>query len=517
MQDLIDLIQAINVVRFRSSGLWNFVLEPGSMMEQLFEAIHENRITSDEDAVALLYPGQKGGSKYLNLKERLKERILSVLFLLEFKAASGSDRQKAYFECNRKWAAAMVLMSKNAKNVSVGVMEDLLKQTLHFEFTELSLSILSALRLHYGTIHGDPARYRLYREMYQRHQQEWMMENETEDLYTHLVSHFVNSKSTKKTLSQQAQEYFDQVHPYMSASDSFRLHLCARLIQVMIYSSRNDYATTAKVCEDAIAFFRKKQFASNLPLQAFYYQLIVCYIQLQEFEKGEDIIQQYQSIFEDGSFNWYKLQELFFLLAMYTKHYSKALEVCEVVLKKLRAANTAPGHITEMWKIYEAYSHYLIHIGIADAPAGYQSRFKIARFMNEIPTYSKDKQGMNIPILIIQILFSLSERNYHQSIDRIEAVEKYCSRYLKQNETFRSSCFIKALLQIPAASFRPDAVLARAQKYIDQLRAQPLEVAYQAHEIEIIPYEHLWELVISTLKTQVSAPSAVVRSTRPRA
>ena len=81
----------------------------------------------------------------------------------------------------------------------------------------------------------------------------------------------------------------------------------------------------------------------------------------------------------------------------------------------------------------------------------------------------------------------------------MEAIEKYCSRYLKQNETFRSSAFIKALLQIPAAAFRPDQVTAKAQKFIDQLRSQPLEVAYQTHEIEIIPYEHLWEMAVDTL------------------
>ena len=266
----------------------------------------------------------------------------------------------------------------------------------------------------------------------------------------------------------------------------------------MIHSSRNDYAATAKVCEDAIAFFRKKDFESNLPLQAFYYQLVVCYIQLQEFEKGAEVIQQYQSIFEEGSFNWYKLQELFFLLAMYTRHYSKAFEVCDMVQKKLRSGNH-PSQIAEMWKIYEAYVHFLVYLKKIELPQDYASKFKVGKFLNDIPTYSKDKQGMNIPILVIQILFTISEHNYNQSIDRMEAIEKYCSRYLKQNETFRSSCFIKALLQIPAAAFHQEVVTRKAQKYIDMLNTQPLEVAYQTHEIEIIPYEHLWEMALETL------------------
>ena len=143
------------------------------------------------------------------------------------------------------------------------------------------------------------------------------MENEAEDNYTHLVSYFVNSKSSKTSISDKAREYFESVQQYMERSESFRLHLCGRMIQVMIHSSKNDYAATARVCEEAIAFFKGKTFESNLPLQAFYYQLIVCYIQLKEFEKGEVIIQQYQTVFEEGSFNWYKLQELFFLLAGY--------------------------------------------------------------------------------------------------------------------------------------------------------------------------------------------------------
>jgi len=498
MQDLIALIRSINISRLKSGGLWSFIFEPGSLMEQLCDAIHEERVASDEDAVALLYPGETAGSKFINLRERLKERILNVVFLVDFRANTSSDRQKAYFECNRKWAAAMLLMSKNVKGVSIGIIEGLLKQTIQYEFTELTLSALSSLRLHYGTIYGDTSKYSLYRDMYRKYQEVWMMENEVEDSYTHLVSHYVNSKAAKTPISEEAQHCFDRIAPYMEQSDSFRLHLSGRLIEVMIPSSKNEYGSTAIVCESAIEFFKNKDFESNLALQAFYYQLIVCYIQLQEFEKGEKVIQQYQSIFDEGSFNWYKLQELFFLLAMYTKRYSKAFEVCAMVQKRMKTG-THPAHIEEMWKIYEAYAHYLVCIGKIKFPTGYVSKFKVAKFLNEIPTYSKDKQGMNTPILVIQILFSIYESNFDQSIDRMEAVNKYCSRYLKQNETFRSSCFIKALMQIPAASFHHDIVEKKAQKYIDMLHTQPLEVAYQTHEIEIIPYEHLWEMALEVL------------------
>jgi hypothetical protein len=473
-------------------------------MEQLFEGIHQKKISTDDDASELLYDAQKGGSKLHNLKERLKERLLSVLFLLDFQAPNHSDRQKMFFECNKRWSAGMVLLSKNAKLNGIGQLEEMLRHTLHYEFTDLTLNALSALRLHYGTVFGDQHKYKLYREMYRHNQEVLLMENEAEDAYTHLVSHYVNSKATNLDISDKAAEYFAKLAPYMEVCTSFRLHLCARLIETTIYSSRNDYAATARVCEEAIAFFRSKEYESNLPLQAFYYQLVVCYIQLREFDKGRAIMEQYQSIFEEGSFNWFKLQELYFLLATYTRHYTAAFEVLDRSKKMLRQ-NNQPAQITEMWKIYEAYVCYLAQIGKIDTPGALEaaSKFRMGKFLNEIPTYSKDKRGMNIPILVVQILFSLSEHNYAQSIDRIDAIEKYCGRYLKQDDTFRSSCLIKLLLQIPASSFHREGVVRRSAKFLEQLQSKPVEVAYQTHEIEIIPYEDLWSMTIESLQNQL--------------
>ncbi len=156
-----------------------------------------------------------------------------------------------------------------------------------------------------------------------------------------------------------------------------------------------------------------------------------------------------------------------------------------------------------MWKIYEAYVFFLVRIGKIKQPAALAAaaKFRVGKFLNEIPNYAKDKRGMNIPILILQILYAFADRNFEQSIDRIEAIEKYCSRYLKQGDTYRSSCFIKMLLQIPGASFHREAVIRKAEKFFELLHAKPVEVAYQTHEVEIIPYEDLWGLALELLHT----------------
>ena len=156
------------------------------------------------------------------------------------------------------------------------------------------------------------------------------------------------------------------------------------------------------------------------------------------------------------------------------------------------------GSIEEMWKIFEVYLHYLVQKGIVK-PDKSDKRFqnlRMAKFLNEAPVFSKDKRGMSIPILIVQVLFYILHKDYDNAMDRVDAMSKYCSRYLKGSPYYRSNIFMKMLIQLSDGAFRSRAAQRIAQKYIPKLKAAPLQFAEQTHEIEIIPYEHLWHMAI---------------------
>jgi hypothetical protein len=110
---------------------------------------------------------------------------------------------------------------------------------------------------------------------------------------------------------------------------------------------------------------------------------------------------------------------------------------------------------------------------------------------------------MNIAILVIQILYALSDKEYGDVSDRIEGIQKYLGRYLKEKDTFRSNTFIKMLLCLPEAQYHREAVIRKTSKLFQQLQAVPLEVANQTHEVEIIPFETLWDLAIKSLDLKI--------------
>ncbi len=235
-------------------------------------------------------------------------------------------------------------------------------------------------------------------------------------------------------------------------------------------------------------------------MSVFLHQKLVCHLQLKQFEAGKAAAERSLGMIPDGAFNWFKNHELHFLLAMHTREYKDAYLTWSnaTTHKKYQYLD---DNSKEKWTLYGFFLHYLTLLGKLETPKEETkfNNFRLGKFLNQVPTYSQDKRGFNIPILIAQILFLVLKKEYDLVIDRMETIEKYCTRYLRQDDSFRSNCFIRMLLQLPEAGFHRAAAIRKAQKFLDKLGAMPLEIAAQPFEIEIIPYENLWQFVLDSL------------------
>ena len=514
MQELITLITLFQKTKFKVNGILHIILEPNSEMERFYEAIASGAVQTDEDARALFPEYDKSPSRLHTIKGKLKERLNDSILLLDFREASFTERQRAFFECSKKWAASMTLISRNARENAINILENLLRHTLRYEFTELTLDILRTLRLHYGILEGDQKKFDQIEQQINHFEEVWIMERKTEGYYAELVTRFVRTKSLKDTISGKAKEYFLQIKPYLEQCNSFKVQFFGRLIEIVIYDSLNDYTNTARLCKDALAFFAQKDYTSSIVLQVFNYNLFVCYLNLQQYEKCLELADQNQDLFEEGSYNWFKLQELYFLTAMHARRYADAATTCLAVFSHT-AFEQQPSPVIELWKIFEAYIYLLARADIVP-PNKQTGKFKVSKFLNEIQVFSKDKAGMNVPVLIIQFLFELAEGKWSDLIDRAENLAKYRSRYIDSQQTTRSHCFIRMLEQIPKASFKKEEIHKRVESTFNLLNITPLVAANQNHEIEIIPYEVLWGITINLLDKSPAHGAGISNASIPK-
>jgi hypothetical protein len=163
MRDLTELVHSLHWGKLTSNALWDIVLQPGTKMAQLFDILHQHKGTTEEEAATLLYGSPTAIAKLRSLKNKLKERLLEVVFLLDFQEPGYTDRQRAHYECNKRWATAMTLLSKKIKTTGAwSNWNSLLRHTQHFEFTELSHECRCTTS-GYTTapLAGDPAKYEL--------------------------------------------------------------------------------------------------------------------------------------------------------------------------------------------------------------------------------------------------------------------------------------------------------------------------------------------------------------------
>lgn len=505
MQELIDLVDFIEKTKFRSSNLLDAVIQPDSQMGKMYHAIAGGRVHSDDDILSI-FPEISGESNLMTLKSRLKNRLCVMVFLLDFREEKNPDRQTAFVECTTKWSSAMILISKNIRTVGIKQLENLLRHTQEFEFTELSMNIIRTLQLYFTTSNIDCKKYEKLDALYQEMEETWFAERYAEKLYGELMMSHVNIRSDKDASSEKAAAYFQQIEPYMKRFQSFKVHFFGRLIETLIYDSRNDYYTMEKRCVDAIEFFAEKKYKSDMVQQAFYYNIITCCLYTKQFEKVENYALQIVPLLEINSFNWFRIQEILLITALHSEKYDTAFNLLVEVQGNPYLAGQPP-QIIEIWKIFEAYIYYLIavrkiEVAEKDMPA---TRFKISRFLNEVPLLSKDKGGMNVSVLIIQFLFFIAQRKMTECENRVDAMNKYCSRYLNDTNSLRSQYFIKMLLQIPQSDFKPKQIQLKTEKYYNQLLNTPWHAVNQHREVEVIPYENLWLIVLESIQSQHSA------------
>ncbi|MBL7795929.1 MAG: hypothetical protein JNJ90_05435 [Saprospiraceae bacterium] len=511
MQDLVDLIEFIQKTKFKSNSLLEALIRPDSQLGKVFHAIAKGDAWSDQDLLDQ-FPELGSLQAVATLRNRLKNRLCDAVFLLDFREENYPDRQVAFVECVKKWSAAMILITKNIRSIGIKQLENLLRHTLEFEFTEMSMNIIRTLELYYGTIEGNQRKFSELEETLLELEAAWLAEQKAERLYSNLVMHYVHARADKYAASEKAKEYFDQILPLMQQHEAFKVHFFGYLIKTVIYDSLHEYDNMEQVCLEAVSFFDTKKYRSGMVQQTFYYNLLTCYLNTRQFEKGLPYFHVLEQVVEPNSFNWFKLQELHLMTAMHSEKYREGVSILEKV-----KANTSflsqPSHLQEIWRVFEAYLYYLMVTGVLPGDETRLIHFRMSRFLNEVPVLSKDKRGMNIAVLIVQFLYYSAMRMQDECENRIDALKKYSARYLNDDMTLRNRCFIKMILQIPTCSFDSKLIRKKTQESFAQLQQMPWHTVNQHREVEVIPYEHLWLIVLRSLENPGTIPEIVKPST----
>ncbi len=495
MQDLRELV--LLLAQHEVRPLKGLESAKDSKLLALYEGISKGKYQSDEEAAADLYGEKQPGSSYRKLKSVLRDKLLDYIFEINTQKEEYSDYQRAYYDCHKQWVIVRFLTGQNANTAALSLANKLLRTAERFDFTLLCMDIASYLRIQYGLRESNPKKFEEASHRFEYFRKVYDAEALAEELYTLLLVRMVNNRSALPEVVVLAREYCERIQPYLEQYATYKLHLYGYLIGLTYFTAQNDYAGALTYCDKAIQFFEARSYEARVPLQIFYYQQLICHIHLRQFEQGKEAAKRCIRLMQEGTFNWFKYRELYLHLLLHTHHYEDAAQLLHSTLEHSRF-QFLPENVVEIWRIYEAYIYFLSRIGkVTQAPKG---KFKLAKFINEFSIFNKDRSGVNVAIIIIKWLMLIQERQFGKLLDEVESTEQYAYRHLRGENTKRSYCFVRMLLQVPLGQFERKTVEERTAKLKDTLRSVPLQLANQTHEIEILPYEDLWDMVLSLLE-----------------
>lgn len=462
----------------------------------LYEAIITTESPSDEYLAQTVLDSTPDSRNYKKLKSNLKDQLMNCLFFIDTSKSDFNDYPQAYVNCCREWAAARILLGKNARKSGIDICKKIFKQVLKADITSLVINIADLMSYYYATHEVDSTKFEEYSGLVDLYLKILDAEDEVEEAYCLLQLQAINSNNDRNQVRTSAQESWKDLAPLLQQYDTYNLHLYGRFIQILALDTTKDAPAIVDACDSAIEFFQAKPLFAKTALLLFYHQKLLTYINLKAFKKGMDTAKQCLEYLDLGTHNWVKHQQLRFYLSMHTQNYDTAYTILK---ETVNHKNFKSIHVStqEEFQLLIAYIQFLIHIEKIEQDT--LNKFKLKKFLQEIPTFCEEKRAINTATLLIQILFFISIKKYDPAIDCIEAIETYGSRYLKKDKRYRINCLIKMLSQVWQGGFHKVGVMRRTETLYEKLKAEPIDISNEQDTMEIIPYEDLWELLLSFL------------------
>jgi len=501
MEYLKELVSIVNRIKTqRIKVITRGRAQKGKKLRLLYDGIAKNKFKTDEEAATFIYGENYNPTNYTTLKNELVNRLLNSLFFINLSEDKYSSFQRAYIDVEKQRAIIKLLTGRSSQKTSIYFAEKLIIKSLKYQFTEVSLEMARILRKYYRTVGNDKKKANKYNlildEQYEILGKEIMIEG----LYETLIQGLKNKRSVQNDLAEKGKEYAIKVRDIFPKLESHKLGYYAHMIFVLVEELSNNFQGVEITCKEAIKYQEQRSnLISRERILVFYIKLLAAYIPLQKFKEGEIVTNKILSSIKVGGINWFLTLEHYFLLSMHTGNYEKASEILEQATSHVSFKKLSP-YYREMWLVYEAYIEYLRQANLL--PKLHKRNFRVARFVNQVPNFSRDKTGTNISILVIQVLLLIAQGKETKVIDRVEALRTYVYAHLRNDGSLRSNCFIKMLLKMTESNFHRNGTIRKTKILRKKLNEAKVGTKGYSNYIEIISYEILWEISLRFLSNR---------------
>jgi hypothetical protein len=494
MKEIREIISAIERrFKYRESDWEILKANLTTAQERLLELLLE----TDYDNVKLaheVYRTDPGYELYRKDKLIIIDNLSNVLCRSQ-RSSTRSIIAEAHARSLQRLNCMFILRDMGYTSAATWYAEINIKQAMLYDFTSVICESARYLARVYSIRKYNPKEALKYTEIakiYLAIQQE---EYDVEILYNEIFR--LNNQKAALGI-RDLSDFNDQFNKSIGEK-SYLYTICHGLVAIHRAELAGNHNKVIRLSRFYFQQFEKKKYDHQIAKAIFLRSKVGAHLELQQYVDAQQTLDLLFTKLRPESNNWFNAQDLQIRLSLATQDYTSAHKQLQGLLKNKRY-KAQPEEKKDLYQLYAAYINFLVctdHISEVKP----WTKKKLTTYFRTTTVFDRDTRGVRIAMIIVELLYNILDHDYDAMERRIYSLKEYCSKYLKKDkENYRSNCFIKMLLEIPKALFHPEAAHRKAKRYNQRLVDNPLELAMQPREVEIIPYEQLWRIILHYLR-----------------
>lgn len=466
---------------------------------QFYKHIISGKIKTDEEAAELLLEKNTSSKEYTLLKNMLEERISVLVLGIDPEKALKAMASRNIFRSYRHLLSGYLLRSIPA---TFTFADDLFEMALKKgEFiNDPVISFLS----HYWQ--SETSSLKNKGEEFYEHKKQFV---EALDIFKkestlRLYESELNLIQSGSHMNQyryvaKAKKYYEEAKKIHESLKSYTSYLSFAIIGMRYGFASKNYQLVidmANLRDDLIK--KNPQYMSNYLTAMSSTLRMVGNMYLRRYDEGKEEARNIIKNMKTGNRDWLAVLEYYFLLCMQSGNYEQALNIYYEATKNDYFKSLNPEY-QERWKYFEPYLNFII-------PDQFPKDFiNLLGFLDEISYYTSHKGDNNIIVMVGQIIVMLDLAEFEKLRERTHYLETYIKKYVEKKIYPRTFIFLTMLLRLFKNNF--DVGKTSKQIKMQYVKLMPKEgnKLFCIEDIEVIPYENLWDLIVVKLSKKTKA------------
>ena len=482
-----ELGRLINLIDYGSPKLLPMIdpEDHESLEGKLYHLLKLNPIIADEEACQILYGERQVISSFRMLKSRVRKKLLNNLLFIELPERHVRVNKKLLIECQTLLLQANKLLALDESVLADKLVDQVISLAQKAELNDV-LAKAYEIKQQKDLTSQDRGRFEKNLKLMQHYHLIDSKEKEALVLFNQLKFEVSMNISNMRKQGSSYLNLLMKLRELWESTGSSNIYNSYYLMNMGFQEIVGNYEQILENIAEA------ETLLSNKKLNPFWFnhhftifiKVYAC-LRLQKIDEGLRIASVYLDSYKEGSSNWFAFLENYLMLSLHKRDLALAVTLSERAFENHVLSFPLPG-IKERWALFFRF----LRIAAPELISEKLSEATLDDFETSI--ISRDKEGLNLPLMIVQYLERLPDLDDEELELYVTRFDKYALKYLKGHAAVRARLFLKLL----GLSMKEDArnLKKKGASTLKKLQNTPLTRDPIA-EVEIIPYEHLWEVV----------------------